>query len=1057
MPTSNLNYLVEQVPGKRRSSKGRCSGGLVILYSHIFSDFRVIKSNPNWILAHFTFQKYDFILGNVYFPPNLFNSLLEEFNEDFQSVYESYPNCCLVLGGDWNARIGECQGLEEESMDISNLTNDRSSSDKVVNKEGKRFLKWVSQNGLIVVNGRCKGDIPGQFTYLSKSGASVVDLSCVNFKLASLIHEFKVEGISLLSDHFPCVLSCNLNSYYENLPPQKHNVAVDSPRWVPDFANTYQNCIAGFLREASASHGKLHEPSLAIFMDALRSSISSSCMSIKKSEKQSRCKPAKAAWFDRECRSSKYYMRSAFRLAKRNQFSKLYTDKYIELKKQYKSQIHVKKTSFLDGLEKKFLNVKNSAEFWGVVKLTNRSKGHKGVDIDLFKIESHFRLLFSQNKMDMPIFTQKTCDILDRPVSVGELKIALAKCKNKKAPGLDLISYEFYKNLPEEGLAYLSQAFSLILAEASCPKDWADIVTFLLFKKGDKKSLDNYRGISLINSISKIFFSILNSRLVSFCDIHNLLPENQCGFRGGRSCADHIFTLSSIISLYVNHKKRKLYVAFIDFKKAFDNVNHALLFSKLLALGVSSNFLKIVSSFFDNANIKVKTAAGITNPIKICNGVLQGDVLSPLLFLLFVSDFEKFCRERQLPGVYINNLSDVLALFFADDLVILADTPIDLQRKLNALDAYCNLNKLVVNAEKSKVMVFRKGGKIKNSLKFFFGKTVLEITSSYKYLGINFSSSGSFRLHSQQSVNRARVIVEGCYGTISSFKTSSTQSWRRLLDSIMLATCLYEAGIWALKFSKDLETIQVIFLKRILHLPSATPGHFLRSQCEAVKLELTIFKRMFKWWIKLLEMPANRFPKLCYLKLLDLSNRDCSPPSLDWVGVFKEKLMNLSLLDLWASQNFQTAKREQQNVFKLLENILLKEDAVLISNSAYNSFFKLVCNETKFLNLNMALKTKRTLMAIRVHYKKKFKLFFEGHIVNFSDMPCIHCNFEDSSFIHFLTSCPVSRSSREKYYSTLVMSQDQALQILSYYSTSDINNFVNFLRDAVKLYATHYA
>ena len=94
-----------------------------------------------------------------------------------------------------------------------------------------------------------------------------------------------------------------------------------------------------------------------------------------------------------------------------------------------------------------------------------------------------------------------------------------------------------------------------------------------LFKKGDHSKVTNYRGISLLDVLSKVFSQILQNRLKTWCDINDLIPEEQAGFRKEYSTVDNIFSLNAIVQKYISKPKGRFYTLFVDFKVAFDSIN----------------------------------------------------------------------------------------------------------------------------------------------------------------------------------------------------------------------------------------------------------------------------------------------------------------------------------------------------------------------------------------------------------------------------------------------------------------------------------------------------
>ncbi|KAI5754030.1 hypothetical protein M8J77_005212 [Diaphorina citri] len=164
---------------------------------------------------------------------------------------------------------------------------------------------------------------------------------------------------------------------------------------------------------------------------------------------------------------------------------------------------------------------------------------------------------------------------------------------------------------------------------------------------------------------------------------------------------------------------------------------------------------------YEQAEVKIVSGRSqeATPACSITKGVLQGDSISPLLFIIFLNDIEEYFRSKGTRGVSINHVQDILLLLYADDLVVFASDKMDLQRKLNILQEYCQVNKMTVNVTKSKVVIFRRGGRVAASDKFQYNGEEMEVVSEYNYLGIMFSSHGVFHKASQQALSKGRVAM----------------------------------------------------------------------------------------------------------------------------------------------------------------------------------------------------------------------------------------------------------------------------------------------------------
>ena len=147
---------------------------------------------------------------------------------------------------------------------------------------------------------------------------------------------------------------------------------------------------------------------------------------------------------------------------------------------------------------------------------------------------------------------------------------AIKNLKNNKSPGLDNILNEYFKNSPPALIRIYSRIFNLVLDTGIIPDNWTIGVIKPVYKnKGDRMDPDNFRAITLISCLGKLFTSIINDRLTFYANEISLISFNQAGFRKGHSTTDNIFVLHALISLYQSFGK-KLFCSFIDFRKAFD-------------------------------------------------------------------------------------------------------------------------------------------------------------------------------------------------------------------------------------------------------------------------------------------------------------------------------------------------------------------------------------------------------------------------------------------------------------------------------------------------------
>ena len=247
--------------------------------------------------------------------------------------------------------------------------------------------------------------------------------------------------------------------------------------------------------------------------------------------------------------------------------------------------------------------------------------------------------------------------------------------------------------------------------------------------------------IAITSCFAKLFNRLRSKRLSMCLSENSSICDAQTGFRHGCRTSDHIFKLKTLTSKYLNNSKR-LFVSFLDLRKAFDSVLHPALFIKLVSCGVGGKFLSVLRAMYSQIDLQVLIGSrGLTEAFPSQLGVFQGDNLSPNLFNIFLNNlpncFDESCMPVLLGKHRIN------CLLYVDDLVVLSESASGLQKCLYVVSNFCSTWSLNINYNKSKVMVFNKSSKLLN-ISFMVNSAQLECVREYKYLGIVFSLNGSF-------------------------------------------------------------------------------------------------------------------------------------------------------------------------------------------------------------------------------------------------------------------------------------------------------------------------
>lgn len=272
-------------------------------------------------------------------------------------------------------------------------------------------------------------------------------------------------------------------------------------------------------------------------------------------------------WMDMECKLSRKRVSSALRCCKIDNFSPSSRIVYAQEKNRHWKILKLKKRHFaLDRLNT-LNNCTSSSQFWRIMNAFRPRVNH----LSNIKLDTWFDYL-KESYPDLSDVSYvdnfaavRSVPELDECITVEETYSCLLKCKNGKAPGLDGINYDFLKNLPQNWVLFINNFFNKILTTERVPNEWGKLSTFMLFKKEDSLIPDNYRPITLVNCIAKVFTQIICDRLSGWANKLNIIPESQAGIRRRRSCLDNVFCLSSVVQVHLSTPGSVVYAAFIDF------------------------------------------------------------------------------------------------------------------------------------------------------------------------------------------------------------------------------------------------------------------------------------------------------------------------------------------------------------------------------------------------------------------------------------------------------------------------------------------------------------
>ena len=321
------------------------------------------------------------------------------------------------------------------------------------------------------------------------------------------------------------------------------------------------------------------------------------------------------------------------------------------------------------------------------------------------------------------------------PIMKSEIETSIKKLKSGKSPGADQICSEFLKAGGPMLVNILEKFFNAILTTGVIPQNFKEALIVVLFKKDDRSECKNYRPISLLSHIYKLFMTIIGDRIKS--DLYFFLPSSQAAYQPGRGTTEQIFCLCQLIEKSIEFNE-PLHIIFIDFTKAFDSIKLDKLWSILdNTTIINKNYINLLKSLYDGSCASIKTDFGITRSIAIKKGVKQGDMLSAILFCIVLASVilktEQQCSDSgfSIGGQILSNLS------YADDIALLNKDIASLQVFINALTLNAKEIGLDINLTKTECMTTAKDQPRLNMT--IHGKPIKQVTE-FVYLGFKLSS-----------------------------------------------------------------------------------------------------------------------------------------------------------------------------------------------------------------------------------------------------------------------------------------------------------------------------
>ena len=1033
--------LVHSSSRKKHKKARRFSGGICIFAKNsVKSGIKPVKNkHPDivWVkLDHNFFKvKKDVYLGVVYISPeshsnrvndieNLYSILLNDI-EYYSTIGD------IILQGDFNAYTcnepdfvlfdndSKQVNAHDKNYIVDEIMSRNNLDHKHTNNSGKILLNLCKESSMRILNGRKIGDLKGKPTCFTYNGTSVVDYSIVGKNLFNSIAYFEVHDFTSLSNHCPISLGL-MSSFSIDIDTNVSNILNPLPGkfiWdnnaIKSYAQNLQSTntkskMDSFLKENFENSDEITDSFNCIIQEC----AFQSAKYVKSNPKIKQRKVSHKPWFTQSCKDLRYSVKMYEKLVNRSPSNGQYRKNFYTYRSKYRRLCKYEEKKFKQNICNELLqNVDcNPKVFWKLINKLDNLQSRNLVDALPYKNFTEFFKTLNTADRSYNIFQEKiihefetlkssldqiTSDFI--PITLEEIQLAIKSLKLGKSSSSDLISNEMLKHGGYYIQKLLEKLFNFILHSGKYPSKWNESFLVLIHKSGNKYEPGNYRGISITSNLGKLFNRVIYTRFLDIVNQHNLISDNQIGFKPNCRTADHLFTIKSIIEDY-KIKKKKLYAGFIDLRKAFDTIWRVGLFYKLLKCNIPKSIFDILLSMYANTTTRIKFNCGLSEEFHSECGVKQGDVLSPLLFNIFINDIVKVLQSDSSDPVIINGVS-INCLLYADDIVLLSNSKSGLQHSLNILSTFCNNWKLQVNVAKSKVIVFNSNGKTYQN-DFSYNGNSLETVSKYCYLGIMLKHNGKFNLAISTLVDKARKAYFKVKKNVG--LDNPCKLLEKLFDSLVSPILLYCCEIWGLDINdKDtsvIEKFHMKFIKEILGVHCKAANAACRNELNRLPLKAKIQFLNIKYWNHVTSNKTSLLYRI--FNATELNN--------PWVKKMHSLFDNLGLS--YIHLNKVTIKHLLPSIKQRLNDVNFQHNFSIINESSKLAFYKtyiFLGQRSAYVDILSKRSARSSLCKLKL---SAHNLAIEqGRYINLphEERICHCCNTGDiEDEAHFMFKCP---------------------------------------------------
>ena len=446
-----------------------------------------------------------------------------------------------------------------------------------------------------------------------------------------------------------------------------------------------------------------------------------------------------------------------------------------------------------------------------------------------------------KNYLNAPTDTSFSFQPIDNTVTLQ----LLSKLTATHSCGHDNISSTVLKYISKE----ISECITLIVNQSIVTGIYPDKLKVAkvvpIFKKEDKLQLKNYRPISVLPVISKIFENVMLTQLVEYFTTNNLLSSQQYGFRSNRSTD---LAALELMDRNIKNMNDNLWPVniYLDFSKAFDSLNHIILLSKLKFYGIQQDALCLLKSYLTNRSQYVQLDNVKSSHHTVLCGIPQGSVLGPLIFNIFINDIIKASSKFDFI-LYADDTTLVSTLENFGTLNNVAELENAINCEISKISSWLVSNMLVLNVAKSKLMLFFKSPKRPPKLTLTINGDIIEQVEEFNFLGITVDQNVNWDAHiTKISIKLARVI-----GILHKLKRTFPQHiLRTIYNSLIHPHFVYGLYLWGLK-CRRIKVLQKKAVRILAFKPYVSHSTPIFKILQILKIEDLYTIQLYKLYYKL--------------------------------------------------------------------------------------------------------------------------------------------------------------------------------------------------------------